>query len=109
MATHPSILARIISWIEEPGRVLSLGSQRVDTTESDWACTHARVHMTFLVINAMDSFFSLFHLISLGHLVQLIISILEILVLPPPETLLSASRMIPLFSVCSLYVISNFC
>ena len=43
MATHPSILARIISWIEEPGRVLSLGSQRVDTTESDWACTHAHV------------------------------------------------------------------
>ena len=29
MATHSSILARQISWIEEPGRLQSLGSQRV--------------------------------------------------------------------------------
>ena len=29
MATHPSILACEISWIEEPGRLQSMGSQRV--------------------------------------------------------------------------------
>ena len=29
MATHSSILAWKIPWIEEPGRLLSMGSQRV--------------------------------------------------------------------------------
>ena len=29
MATHSSILSREIPWIEEPGRLQSLGSQRV--------------------------------------------------------------------------------
>ena len=29
MATHPSILAWEIPWTEEPGRLLSTGSQRV--------------------------------------------------------------------------------
>ena len=29
MATHSSILARKISWTEEPGRLRSMGSQRV--------------------------------------------------------------------------------
>ena len=29
MATHSSILAREMPWIEEPGRLQSLGSQRV--------------------------------------------------------------------------------
>ena len=29
MATHSSILARKITWIEEPGRLLSMGLQRV--------------------------------------------------------------------------------
>ena len=29
MATHPSILAWRIPWTEEPGRLQSLGSQRV--------------------------------------------------------------------------------
>ena len=33
MATHPSILAWRIPWMEEPGRLQSMGSQRVDTTE----------------------------------------------------------------------------
>ena len=28
MATHSSILARIISWTEDPGRLLSMGLQR---------------------------------------------------------------------------------
>ena len=29
MATHSSVLARRISWTEEPGRLHSMGSQRV--------------------------------------------------------------------------------
>ena len=29
MATHPSILAWKIPWMEEPGRLQSMGSQRV--------------------------------------------------------------------------------
>ena len=29
MATHPSILAGKIPWMEEPGRLQSMGSQRV--------------------------------------------------------------------------------
>ena len=29
MATHSGILARKIPWTEEPGRLLSMGSQRV--------------------------------------------------------------------------------
>ena len=32
-ATHSSILAWKIPWTEEPGRLQSVGSQRVDTTE----------------------------------------------------------------------------
>ena len=32
MATHSSILAWEIPWIEEPGRLLSMGSQELDTT-----------------------------------------------------------------------------
>ena len=35
MATHSSILARIIPWTEEPGR--SMGSQRMGLNWSDWA------------------------------------------------------------------------
>ena len=30
MATHSSILARKIPWTEEPGRLQSMGSQRVE-------------------------------------------------------------------------------
>ena len=33
MATHSSILAWRIPWTEEPSRLQSTGSQRVDTTE----------------------------------------------------------------------------
>ena len=44
MATHSSILARKIPWTEEPGRLQSMGSQRVDKTEQlsahVRACTH---------------------------------------------------------------------
>ena len=33
MATHPRILAWRIPWIEEPGRLQSIGSKESDTTE----------------------------------------------------------------------------
>ena len=33
MATHSSILALEIPWAEEPGRLQSMGSQKVVTTE----------------------------------------------------------------------------
>ena len=41
MATHSSILAWRIPWTEEPGRLQSMGSQRVRHSRSDLACTHA--------------------------------------------------------------------
>ena len=37
MATHSSILAWKIPWIEEPGRLQSTGSQELDTT---WRLNH---------------------------------------------------------------------
>ena len=43
MATHSSILAWIIRWIEEPGWLLSIGSHRVRHNWSDLACIHAWV------------------------------------------------------------------
>ena len=33
MATHSSILAWKIPWMEKPGRLQSMGSQKLDTTE----------------------------------------------------------------------------
>ena len=33
MEIHPSILAWEIPWTEEPGRLLSIGSQELDMTE----------------------------------------------------------------------------
>ena len=36
MATHSSIQTWRISWTEEPGRLWSTGSQRVDTTKTTW-------------------------------------------------------------------------
>ena len=40
METHSSILAWRILWTEEPGRLQSMGLQRVVHDWSDWACTH---------------------------------------------------------------------
>ena len=40
-ATYSSVLAWGIPWTEEPGRLQSIGSQRVRHYRSDWACTHA--------------------------------------------------------------------
>ena len=44
MATHSSILAWKIPWIEEPGRLQSMGSQRVG---HDWACIHTQNRIRF--------------------------------------------------------------
>ena len=41
MATHSSLLAWRIPWTEEPGRLQSMGSQRVRYDWSNLACTHA--------------------------------------------------------------------
>ena len=41
MATHSSVLVWKILWTEEPGRLQSIGSQRVSHNQSDLACTHA--------------------------------------------------------------------
>ena len=42
MATHSSILARIIPWTEEPGGLQCMGSQRV---EHDCVTEHACIHI----------------------------------------------------------------
>ena len=39
VATHSRILAQRISWTEEPGRVQSMGSQRIG---HDWMTNHVR-------------------------------------------------------------------
>ena len=41
MATHSRILVKRIPWTEEPGGLLSIGSQRVGHDLSDLACMHA--------------------------------------------------------------------
>ena len=40
MLTHSSILTWRIQWTEEPGRLQSIGLQRVGHYGSDLACTH---------------------------------------------------------------------
>ena len=48
MATHSSIIAWRNPWVEEPGRLQSIGSQRVRHNWSDWACIQADRHnLTF--------------------------------------------------------------
>ena len=44
MAIHSSILAWRIPWREEPGRLQSIGSQRVTHDQSDWPRTHQCLH-----------------------------------------------------------------
>ena len=45
MATLSSILARRIPWTEEPGRLQSIGSERVGHDCSDLACTMLHVYI----------------------------------------------------------------
>ena len=48
MATHSSILARVIPWTEEPAELKSIESQRV---RYDWACM--QTHMIYKVCNIL--------------------------------------------------------
>ena len=47
MVTHSTILARRIPWTEEPGRLQSIGSQRVGPDWSDWAHTYPEILINF--------------------------------------------------------------
>ena len=52
MATHSSIFAQRIPWTDEPGRLQSIGSQRVGHNQSNLACMHALcgiIHLSFCV------------------------------------------------------------
>ena len=44
ITTHSYILAWRIPWTEEPGRLQSIGWQRVGHDWSDWACRNANKH-----------------------------------------------------------------
>ena len=44
VATHSSILAWRIPWMEKPGRLCSIGWQRVGHNWSNLVCTHAYTH-----------------------------------------------------------------
>ena len=44
MATNSSIIAWIIPWIEEPGKLQSMWSQTVGQDWSNLACAHAHTH-----------------------------------------------------------------
>ena len=48
MASHSSTLAWRIPWTEEPGRLQSIGSQRVKHDWRDLACIHKEWHTLFL-------------------------------------------------------------
>ena len=48
MATHSSVLAWIIPWTEEPGRLQPVGSQRV---RLDWATEQARMYCWKVKLN----------------------------------------------------------
>ena len=47
MATHSSTLARKIPWMEEPGRLQSMGSEESNTTE--------QLHLPYLVFQTLTS------------------------------------------------------
>ena len=61
MATHSSILAWRISWMEEPGRLQSMGSQRVGH-DSDFTLLHFtydNIHVSMLFSQIIPSLSSL--------------------------------------------------
>ena len=61
MATHSSILAWRVPWAEEPGRLQSLGSQRV---EHDWvANTHHPPHI-FFIHSSTNGHLGYFHILA---------------------------------------------
>ena len=52
--THSGILAWRIPWTEEPGRLQSMGSQRIGQDWSDLACTRACILISFIAQGAGD-------------------------------------------------------
>ena len=50
MATHSSILAWRSPWTEEPGRLQSIGSQRVGHDWSSCVCTHTKYNLKELIL-----------------------------------------------------------
>ena len=53
MATHSSILAWRIPWIEEPGRLQSMGSQS-QTRLSNYAHTHVYIDKYIMLYNVIN-------------------------------------------------------
>ena len=53
MTTHSSILAQRIPWTEEPGRLQSMGSQRVGHDWSNQACTHVLFRIVCIWYNCI--------------------------------------------------------
>ena len=49
MATHSSILAWEISWTEEPGRLQSVGSQRIGHDLATKPCSKANVFQASII------------------------------------------------------------
>ena len=72
MATHSSILAWRIPWVEEPGGLQSTGSQRVRTGLSDFTFT---IFLTGQNIMLSESLFSLSKLHSQHHREHLVLII----------------------------------
>ena len=68
-ATHPSILVWEIPRTEEPGRLQSMGSQRV---RHEWACmlahTHTHTHITILSCSVTSPSLELFTVNTFPHL-----------------------------------------
>ena len=56
--THSNILAWRIPWTEEPGRLQSMGSQRVGHNWSNLACTHDILKMILIIINLLIKYVS---------------------------------------------------
>ena len=54
MASHSSILAWRIPWIEEPGGLQPIGSQKLDMNEATW---HASTHMRLKVLDQVAGMF----------------------------------------------------
>ena len=51
MATPSSIFAWRIPWLEEPGRLESIGSQRVRHDRSDLACMHLSIYLYIYILD----------------------------------------------------------
>ena len=59
MATHSSFLAWEIPWMEEPGRLQSMGSQKTEhdfqqlKIGHDWATEHSTAEEDILILNSL--------------------------------------------------------